>query len=406
MLLPLLIVFAGLHVLYRPRKFRVYLEKLSLILPQEKPKGKTRVWLHAVSVGEVISCEPLIRLLRRHRISVWLSSGTEAGLQTAKKKFKGITCFYFPFDFRFAVARFLKRIKPDVVLLCELEIWPSFVWSVHRRGTPLYLISGRMVEKDFRRYKRIKWFFRPVFAMFSGLFMQNEIYMRRMESICHHPRLKALGTLKFDVDFDFGNATGIRELMPEGFILCAASTHRGDECLIIRAFQKLLAEFSQLKLVLVPRNPHRSGEIIRILEAQALPYTLRSQGKHCTTPVFLVDTIGEMIQVYEKCDIVIIGGSFSRKNGGHNVIEPALYGRCMVCGNHMENFEDVYALFRREHALVPTSRKTLLEDLKAIAADGSKAHRVGEKAFGIVQKNRGVSEKIYSEIFERIPKES
>ena len=191
--------------------------------------------------------------------------------------------------------------------------------------------------------------------------------------------------------------------MPEGFILCAVSTHRGDERLIIGAFQGLLVEFPQLKLVLVPRHPHRSSEILRILEDQNLTYTLRSEGNRCATSVFLVDTIGEMTQIYEKCEIVIMGGSFSRKNGGHNIIEPALHRRCILCGNHMENFEDIYALFRQKHALVPTSRETLLKDLKTHIMDRSKAIRVGEKAFSIIQANRGVSQRIHAEIFSRIP---
>ena len=168
MFLPLFLVFTGIYLLFRPKKFRAYLQRLSLILPEERPKGgNKRVWLHAVSVGEVLSCEPLIRMLRLKNASVWLSTGTEAGFEIAQKRYAGIPCFYFPFDFRFATERFLKRICPDIVLLCEVEIWPSFVRSVHRRGIPLYLVSGRMVEKDFRRYRQFSWFFGPTLSATS-----------------------------------------------------------------------------------------------------------------------------------------------------------------------------------------------------------------------------------------------
>jgi len=401
--LPLLVVYAGIDALCKPQNLRTYLKRLSLILPQYQPKEEKRVWIHAVSVGEVLSCEPLIKLLLHREISVWLSTGTEAGFETAKKSYEGMNCFFFPFDFWFSAARFLKQVNPDMVLLCELEIWPSFVWNAHRRGIPMYLVSGRMVEKDFRRYRRFRWFFSPVFSMFSGLFMQNETYTRRMEGLCPHPRLKTLGSLKFDAQLESWNPTGIGKLIPEGFTLCAASTHRGDERLIIGAFKALLPLFPQLKLVLVPRHPRRSGEIIGILEEQNLTYTLRSEEKRCEAPVFIVDTLGEMMGVYEKCEIVIIGGSFSRKNGGHNIIEPALYRKCILCGNHMENFEDMYALFKRERALVSTHRETLIEDLKMLILDTKKAARIGERAFGVIQKNRGVSERIYAEIFNRLP---
>lgn len=406
LLFPLFLAVIAFHTLLNPNFFWHHLQRLSLVLPKKTKKNKNRVWIHGVSVGEVISCDPLIRLFQESGFAVYLSTSTELGFQAAKKKYAGVECFYFPFDIFFVTNRFIKRIGPDIVLLCELEIWPSFVWCVHRRRIPLYLVSGRMVEKDFRRYRRFKWFFSPIFSMFSGLFMQNETYTERMQAICRHPHLKTLGSLKFDVGLEPRNPTGIGELMPEGFNLCAASTHRAEEWFIIRAFQALLFEFPQLRLVLVPRHPRRKREIVRILEKQQVSYTLRSENKYCTTPIFIVDTIGEMMGVYEKCEIVIIGGSFSRKVGGHNIIEPALYRKCILCGNHMENFKDIYEIFEREHALVATNREDLMDDLKSLILDKSRAVRTGERAFGVIIKNRGVSERIYSEIFNRIPADS
>jgi len=402
---PFLLIFAVLHILFKPRYALFYLQRFSLVLPRSTPRTRRRVWIHAVSVGEVLSCAPLIQRLQKNDFAVYLSTGTEFGFQAAKKKYAGVEFFYFPFDIFFVTNRFIKRIDPDIVLLCELEIWPAFVRCVYKRGVPLYLISGRLVKRDFRLYRIFKWFFKSVFSIFSGLFMQTESYARRMRQLSDRDDIKALGNLKFDVTPEsIPDKMGM--FLPEGFNLCAVSTHRGDEWLIIRVFQSLRIEFPQLRLVLVPRHPHRRPEIVRILEKQRLSYTLRSEKKHCTTPVFIVDTIGEMMGVYEKCDIVILGGSFSEKVGGHNIIEPALYRKCILCGNHMENFEDIYALFKQEHALVSTNRDSLMEDLKTLILDKSKTVRIGERAFRVIIKNRGVSERIYSEIFNRIPADS
>jgi 3-deoxy-D-manno-octulosonic-acid transferase len=287
-----------------------------MALPEKKTTSGKRVWLHAVSVGEVLSCTPLIQRFQERGWAVFLSTTTESGFATAQKRLSGVELFFFPFDFWFICNRFLKRIDPDVVLICEVEIWPSFIWCVQRRGKPLYLVSGRMAEKDFRQYRRFKWFFSYVLSMFSGLFMQNEAYTERMHALCPHPRLKTLGNLKFDAVSEPMNPTGIGKLMPKGLNMCASSTHRGDEWRIIRIFQSLSGEFPRLRLVLVPRHPHRKKEITRILDKQHISYTLRSEGKYCRTPVFIVDTVGELMEVYQYSDIVIMGGELLPRGGG------------------------------------------------------------------------------------------
>jgi len=398
LLFPLFLLFVVFHTLSRPHVFKQHLRRLSVILPERRTTPGKRVWLHAVSVGEVLSCIALIQRFQERGWAVFLSTTTESGFATAQKRLSGVELFFFPFDFWFICNRFLKRIDPDVVLICEVEIWPSFIWCVQRRGIPLYLVSGRMAEKDFRQYRRFKWFFGYVLSMCSGLFMQNEAYTERMHSLCPHPRLKTLGNLKFDAICETVNPSGIGKLMPDSVNICAASTHPGDEWRIIRIFQSLRSEFPRLGLVLIPRHPHRKKEITRILDKQRISYTLRSEGKYCKTPVFIVDTVGELMEIYQHCEIVVMGGSFSREVGGHNIIEPALFKKCIVCGNHMENFEDIYARFKREDALITTTWQDLAQDLRELIQGKEKVRRTGEKAFAIVRKNRGVSDRILAEI--------
>jgi 3-deoxy-D-manno-octulosonic-acid transferase len=403
--LPFLLLFAVLHILYKPRYALFYLQRFSLVLPGNIPRTRRRVWIHAVSVGEVLSCAPLIRRLQKDDFAVYLSTGTQLGFQAAKTKYAGVEFFYFPFDIFFVMNRFVKRIDPDVVLLCELEIWPAFVRSVHQHDIPLYLVSGRMGDGDFRSYLLFKWFFKHIFPMFTGLFMQSEEYARRMRQICSHDNIKTLGNVKFDSVWDPVNAK-IARLLPEGLLVCAASTHKGDEDLIIRAYKRLTKEFSGTRLIIAPRHVHRVGEIIRLLKKNGLEYTLRSRNQKCLSQVFLVDTVGELMGIYAKCHLVIMGGSFSKRTGGHNIIEPALHKRCILCGNHMENFRDIHHMFKQANALFPTSSNTLPDDLKKLLKDQKRATVIGEKAFSLVEKNRGVSEQIYREVFNRIPVDS
>jgi len=189
-------------------------------------------------------------------------------------------------------------------------------------------------------------------------------------------------------------------LMPKGLTICAASTHRGDERKIIPVFESLRAKFPQLRLVIVPRHPDRTREITRLLDTHHMPYTLRSEQNYCRTPVFVVDTIGELMEVYQHCGIVIIGGSFSGEVGGHNIIEPALFKKCILCGKHMENFEDIYARFKRENALITTTWRDLAQDLSGLIQDRERAARMGARALAVVRRNRGVSDRIVAEIFE------
>lgn len=394
---PIFLIFVIIHILFKPRYLRPYLQRFSIVLPEKTPKTRKRVWLHAVSVGEVISCAPLIRLFQEKGVSVYLSTTTPTGFCTAQKQSTGIQLLYFPIDYSFVIRRLLNRIDPDAVLLCEMEIWPAFIDAVKKRRIPLYLISGRFGGTDFRNYHLLRFFFKHVLSLFDGLFMQSDLDTGRMKKLCNHKNIKALGSLKFDVTPDPVNHK-VSTLLPDGSLLCAASTHRGDENFIVQAYKKLSEKYRDLKLLIVPRHAHRVGEITRILSKHGLDYTLRSNGTKCTTQVFLLDTVGELMGVFPKCHIVIMGGSFSKKIGGHNIIEPCLYKKCVLCGGHMENFRDIFYMLKTENAVVATNRENLFDDLDTLLQNRGRAELIGANAFRLIEKNRGASRRIYSEI--------
>jgi 3-deoxy-D-manno-octulosonic-acid transferase len=396
--LPFVLLVAAVHVMFKRESLRPYFQKFSFILPKTPPKAEKRVWIHGVSVGEVISCGPLIELFEKDDVTVYLSTSTRLAFLTAQKRYPTAKLFYFPFDFFYCCKRVLRSIKPDAVLLCEVEIWPAFIRTVKAHDIPLYLISGRLSTKDFRNYRRFRFFFRHVLPLFDALLMQSDIDAMRMSELCHHEEIKTLGSVKFDVVSAPADSAKIRALLPDGFLICAASTHKGEEEGILAAFKRLHDRYPDIKLVIAPRHLDRVKEIIRLACRENLEVSLRSSNRKGTTPVSIVDTMGELAGVFPWCDLVIMGGSLSRKLGGHNVIEPSLHKKCVLCGPYMRNFEDIYVTYRRENALVPTRLETLFQDLEALMEDPHRVNQVAENAFRLIHKNRGATRRIFAEV--------
>ena len=396
--LPLFMLWLFFHSLLVPGRRGQYLQKLGIEPPGIETKKKRRVWIHAVSVGEIVSISPLVRLMRKKGMEVLVSTGTTTGFDTARK-ILGARPFFFPLDVPFICRRFLARIEPDVILICEVEIWPAFAWSAHDKKIPLYLIGGRLVDRDYRNYKRARCFFSPVLSCFSGLFMQTSGYARRMRVLCEgHPNIQALGSLKFDAASEpMGQDLG--RLLPVGNILCALSTHPGDEWIVLDAFLEVKQRFPDMKLVVAPRHLNRVGEVVRLVESRDLAWEFRTRDRACQAEVFILDTLGELKGVFPHCRLVVMGGSFSSKHGGHNAIEPALNKCCVLCGPHMENFLDVHRLFLEREAVFPTTKVTLAKDLLNLMEHPGKAREIGERAFGLVQEQRGASRRTLSAVF-------
>lgn len=396
--IPFLFILVVIHVIIRPKYFRAYLERLSFILPKKSSEKKV-IWLHAVSVGEVISCQPLISELKEKNYKVYLSTTTPTGYEVAKRKYSISHIFYFPFDFGILIKRILKRINPQVAILCEMEIWPTFIRVVKKKGIPIYLVSGRLGDVDYKNYKRFRFFFKHVFNNLTGLFMQTKLDEDRVKSLCSNSNVKTLGSLKFDISINQVE-TNIGSLLPKGFLICAASTHRGEEELILKSFKELKQSNGHLKLILVPRHIHRVKEITSIIEKYNLTYIVRSDNSKRDIDVFIVDTIGELTSIFHLTDLVIMGGSFSKKIGGHNIIEPSFYKKCVICGKHMENFQDIFSMFIREKAVIETSISELTNNLSILIDNTNELNKIGERAYNVVKQNAGSAKRIVNEILK------
>ncbi len=314
------------------------------------------IWLHAVSVGESIAARPLLKALRKrypdHAILV--SNTTETGRGVATSFPEIDLCIYFPFDFLPAVRRTLNTVRPAVVVIMETEIWPNFTLEARRRGIPVILANGRISDRSFSGYLRFRWFFRNALELFSQLCMQTSVDSQRIIAIgAPEERVITAGNLKYDVPSrqisdDERKSVRSRYAIPDDLtVITAASTHAGEEQFVINSYKELLNSCSDLFLVLVPRHPERSTEVAVLLERCAIPYVRRTAlTESLVLPkgtVLLVDTVGEMMNLYALSDIAFVGGSLV-PTGGHNLLEPASLGVACLFGPHMSNFREIAAL--------------------------------------------------------------
>lgn len=316
-------------------------------LPREKPV----LWIHGVSVGEILAAEPLIEALATSAggplaFQLVLSTVTETGQQIARHRYgTKARIVYFPFDWPFSVARALKRLHPSLVLILETEIWPNFLRQCARRNVPVLLVSGRLSNRSFRRYRWIRPFMRRVLENFRLLLMQSEEDARRMRELgAPGERVYVVGNLKWDARPPADEAAKAEELArslglsAEHPLIVAGSTASGEEALILRAFEILKAEHAHLRparLLIAPRRPERFDEVEDLLRASRVPFVRRTRATDRKeverAEVILLDTIGELAAVYRLAYVAVIGGSL-QASLAHNVIEPLVRGACVIVG--------------------------------------------------------------------------
>lgn len=318
--------------------------------------GQAVIWLHAVSVGEVIAARPLLKALRsrypNHRLL--LSVTTETGRGIAEHDRLADRVIYFPFDIGPAVRRALTAVKPRIIIIMETEIWPLFTQEASRRAIPLILVNGRISDRSASRYRHLSWFFRPVLARFSCLGMQTALDRERIVAAgAPAERTVVLGNLKYDIPNGPVPVEQRQELRrqyalaADSLVFTAASTHDGEEQAVLTVWRELSQQYSAARLVLVPRHPERATEVARLVEQYGFKARRRTEltldRPSAAHELLLVDTVGELTKIYQLSDVVFVGGSLVA-NGGHNLLEPSACGVPSLFGPHMNNFKEVAAL--------------------------------------------------------------
>jgi 3-deoxy-D-manno-octulosonic-acid transferase len=318
------------------------------------------IWIHAVSVGEVLAVsglvEKMLRVFPKHRILV--STTTDTGQDLARKRFGEENAFYFPMDFAFAIRSYLRELNPEMMILAETEFWPNFLRLAHSSGARIAVVNARISDRSWPRYRRFGWALRRMLAHVDLFLAQTEEDGRRLQSIgADAAKVHVTGNLKFDVNLPptppiVDSLRNSLAADAAGPVLVCGSTVEDEEPPLLRAFENIRVSHPRAVMILAPRHPERFETVATILEQMSIPFHRRScwHGESLKGGVLLVDTIGELAALYGLADIAFVGGSLVPR-GGHNIIEPAQHGVAIVTGNHTENFRDIVGLFRSRDAV-------------------------------------------------------
>jgi len=328
-------------------------------VPSGLATNRPTIWVHAVSLGEVLAVSGLVKQLQLrfpdHRIVV--STTTATGQKLARKRF-GNDAFYFPLDFAFSIRPYLRTLKPELVILAETEFWPNFLRLSKESGARIAVVNGRISDRSWPGYRRLRRWLAPVLQNVDLFLVQTDTDAHRLEDIGADPqRVQVAGNLKFDVEAPAvpSVVASLRSAFLQsgaGPVVVCGSTADGEEPVLIQAFVNVLASHPRAVMVLAPRHPERFGAVAQLLEQLGIRHWKRSlwSGEAISGGVLLLDTVGELASLYSLADVAFVGGSLVPR-GGHNIIEPAQHGVAIITGNHTENFRDIVGLFQSRDAV-------------------------------------------------------
>ncbi len=372
-------------------------------VPHRPPNSPQHIWLHAVSVGEVNLLAPLIAQLQtRHPGTTFhITTTTKAGHDLAISKYSQHTVSYAPLDFSWAVHEAYRRIHPDLVLLVELELWPNWVRAARAHGAKIAVVNGRLSEKSHRGYRRLAWLIRPLLQRLDQIAVQDATYAARFIDLGAQPhQVVVTGSVKFDgISADRNNpqTAAFRQLAAlseEDIVWLAGSTQAGEEEIVLDAFTQARQHCPSLRLILVPRHPHRFDEVARLLEARGETFVRRSRlAAPLARPadILLVDSVGELSAWWGMADIAFVGGSLGNR-GGQNMIEPAAYGAAVSFGPNTWNFKDVVErLVQAEAATVVRDADSLAQFVHRAATDAPWRIAMGERGRAVVLAQQGAT---------------
>ncbi|SDI01950.1 lipid IV(A) 3-deoxy-D-manno-octulosonic acid transferase [Pseudomonas panipatensis] len=396
----------ALRLFLRSRKAPAYArrigERFALGLPPLRPGG---IWVHAVSVGESIAAAPMIRaLLARHpELPITVTCMTPTGSERIRALFgEQVQHCYLPYDLPWAAARFLDRVRPRLAVIMETELWPNHIHQCARRGIPVALANARLSERSARGYARFAGLTRPMLAEMSWFAVQTEAEAQRFRDLGARPEcVSVTGSIKFDLRIDpqlLARAAALRAdwQAAQRPVWIAASTHAGEDEIILAAHRKLLQTHPAALLILVPRHPERFNGVHELCRREGFACVRRSSGEAVSaqTSVLLGDTMGELLFLYALADVAFVGGSLV-ENGGHNLLEPAALGKPVLSGVHLFNFLDIAAQLRAVGAL----REVLDAPGLALAVgqlwdEPETARQMSAAGLGVLRANQGALQRL------------
>lgn len=375
----------------------------------KKLKGKKIIWIQAVSVGETVAANTIVRELIKYfpDHQIVFTTHTPTGQAMAHKLLKDLAIItYFPLDFHVVMKRFIRLINPVMYLFFETEIWPNTIRFCKNAGAKIIMINGRISDHSYPNYLRLRFFLKHVLNLVDLFAMQSEEDAKRIKNLgANEDRIVITGNVKFDQQYPQIQPAEVQAFKQaygwdDKLIFVAASTHRGEEETIIQTYLEIKKEMSFV-LVLAPRHPERGPELEKLLRKNGLNYTKRTWQTHPTIPeVLLLDTFGELGLIYAAGDVVFVGGSLV-KVGGHNVLEAAFQQKVVIYGPYMNNFRDSKILLEKiEAGLVVHNKIELLSTIKKLVNNKEFYQTRGIMAREKILTNRGASKKTIEHVFE------
>ena len=347
------------------------------------------IWVHAVSVGEVLAVSGLVDEMRKYfpRFRVLVSTTTNTGQELARKRFGDENVFYFPLDFAFAIRPYLWALHPELVVLAETEFWPNFLHLAHQSGARIAVVNARISDRSWPSYRRFRWALRRMLAHVDIFLAQTQEDAARLRSIgAEAGRVQVTGNLKFDLTLPAPPSIVQRlrsALAAEGAgpVLVCGSTVEDEEPVLLKAFENVRVGHPRAVMILAPRHPERFDDVAILLQQLGMPFHRRSRwaAESLAGGVLLVDSIGELAALYALADVAFVGGSLVPR-GGHNIIEPAQHGVAIVTGNHTENFRDIVALFQSRDAVRVVTLAELPLTLMHLLANDVERRALGQRA--------------------------
>ncbi len=419
-----LFVVVSPYFVYQAVRYKKYIgnlrERLGYLPVSFNVDAEPSIWIHAVSVGEALTARALAADLKARypRLKLFLSTTTMAGQQVARTSLRHLVdgVFYFPFDWTFIVRRTLDLVRPRLFVMMETEIWPNLLHECRRRGVKTAMINGRISTRSYPRYKLVRPLFRRVLADVDRFCMQSgESAQRVIDLGADKSRVVVTGSLKFDsLEVPAPTAHGKpRERVLRFFrisahrtVLVGGSTMRGEETALLRAFAKIKATQTHAVAILAPRQPERFGEVERLARDAGFVTARRSELPIDAEPradVIVLDSIGELAQLYQLATVVFVGGSLVDL-GGHNILEPAIFGKPIVFGPYMQNFREIAETFVANGAAIQVaSERDVDEAILWLVRDSVHRASLGAAARALVEANRGAKDKTIAVLTDLLP---
>jgi 3-deoxy-D-manno-octulosonic-acid transferase len=403
--------------LLRLQKYRTgFSERMGRVPARLKRSGDMGcIWVHAVSVGEVLAISQLAAELKRTfpRHQLFVSTTTFTGQQLGRQRFGEENVFYLPLDFGFALRPYLNFLRPDLLVLAETEFWPNLLHLLHESGARVAIVNARISDRSFPRYRRFKAFFSRVLSNVDLFLAQTADDAQRLMAIgARKDTVHVSGNLKFDIRLSTGSAlvTELRSSMADRTpVIVCGSTTAGEEELVLAAFREVLRRFPATVMILAVRHPERFDRVAAMVESSGLKMLRRSSWSPAANTlsgcVFLLDTLGELAAVYELADVAFVGGSLLPL-GGHNILEPAQHGIAILTGPHTFNFREIVRIFAEGGGLRTVSAENLGTELIQQLENEEQRRMLGRRAKELFLENTGATAKTLLALKELINQDS